>query len=58
MAEFVIGYKNTDFPDTTFGVTVKSVRAQTPEQAKEIFEDLHKGFKVISVSRVDFETLR
>ena len=57
MAKFVIGYKSSEQSDTTFAVTVESDRAHTPEQAKKIFEDLRKGLKVISVSRIDSEKL-
>lgn len=57
MAKFVITYKNPDYQDSTFSLTVESDRAHIPEQAKEIFEDQHKGFKVINVSQIDLAKL-
>ena len=58
MAKFVIAYKNPDYQETTFSLTVESDRAQIPEQAKEIFEEQYKGFKVTNVSQVDLVKLR
>ena len=58
MGKFVIAYKNPDYQDTTFSLTVESDMAHIPEQAKEIFEEQHKGFKVTNVSQVDLVKLR